>query len=95
MATELPHFSITVDDELFEMIEDFQFRNRYPNRNMAINALLRAGAEALKDQADTTPKKPTRKKRRQQDEDEKTEIHIEPEEEERQCVSGEDSISGC
>lgn len=95
MATELPRFTISVDDELFEFIEEYQHRNRYPNRNMAINALLKAGYEALKNQTDTTPKKPTRKKRKQQDEGEKTEIYIEPEEEEWQCVSGEDSISGC
>ena len=64
MATELPRFTITVSDELFELIEDFQYRNRYPNRNMAINALLLAGAEALKEQNDTSRKKPTRKKRK-------------------------------
>lgn len=63
MATDLPHFSITVDDELLAIIEDFQFRNHYPNRNMAINALLIAGAEALKDVHDPTPKRPTRKKK--------------------------------
>ena len=64
MATELPRFTITVSDELFELIEDFQYRNRYTNRNMAINALLLAGAEALKEQNDTSRKKPTRKKRK-------------------------------
>lgn len=83
MATELPRFTIAVDDELFEIIEDFQHRNRYPNRNMAINELLRAGAEALKEKADKTPKKPTRKKRKQtgEDENEKREIHNDTEEE--------------
>ena len=64
MPTDKPRFTITLDDELFNAIEDFQFNNRYPNKNMAINALLEAGIKALKDQHDTTPKKPTRKKRK-------------------------------
>lgn len=64
MATQKPHFSITLDDELFEKIEDFQFRNRYPNRNMAVNAIIEKGIEALKDVEDTSRKKPTRKKRK-------------------------------
>ena len=68
MATDMPHFSITVDDELFDFIIEFQHKNRYPNRNMAINALLLAGAEVLKDQEDTSFKKPTRKKRKKVDE---------------------------
>lgn len=63
MATDLPRFTITVDDELFEFIEDFQHRNHYPNRSMAINAILQAGAEVLKDVNDPTPKRPTRKKK--------------------------------
>lgn len=63
MATEKPRAMITLDEELFEQIEDFRFKNRYPNRSMAINALLEAGIQALKDKEDTTPKKPTRKKR--------------------------------
>lgn len=63
MATDLPRFTITVDEDLFAFIEDFQHRNHYPNRSMAINALLLAGAEALKDVTDPTPKKPTRKKK--------------------------------
>ena len=63
MPTDKPRTMITLDEETFEMIEDFQFRNRYPNRNMAINALLEAGLKALKDEIDPTPKKPTRKKR--------------------------------
>ena len=63
MATDLPRFTITVDDDLMEFIDDFQFRNHYPNRNMAINALLLAGAEVLKDKADPTPKRPTRRRK--------------------------------
>lgn len=63
MATEKPRFTITLDDELLELVEDFRYKNRYPNRTMAINALLEAGIEALKEQEDKSFKKPRRKKR--------------------------------
>ena len=69
MPTEKPRFTITLDDELFNAIEDFQFDNRYPNRNMAINALIEAGITALKDEHDPTPKKPTRKRKKKADAD--------------------------
>ena len=70
MATDLPRFTITVDPELFEFIDEFQFRNHYPNRNMAINEILHAGAEVLKDKADPTPKKPTRRRKKKEVTDE-------------------------
>lgn len=63
MPTDKPRFTITLDDDTFTEIDNFQFRNHYPNRNMAINALLQAGLDALKNEDDPTPKKPTRKKR--------------------------------
>ena len=64
MATDLPRFTITVDDEMMEFIDDFQFQNRYPNRNMAIREILLAGAEALKEkQPDTSPKHPRRRRK--------------------------------
>lgn len=64
MATDLPRFTITVDDELMEFIDDFQFQNRYPNRNMAIREILLAGAEALKEkQPDISPKHPHRRRK--------------------------------
>lgn len=57
MATEKPRLLVTVDDEMFKMIDDFQHRNHYPNRSMAMEALLHAGLEVLKDELDPTPKK--------------------------------------
>lgn len=63
MPTDKPRFTISLDDETFSLIDEFQFKNHYPNRNMAINALLQAGLDALKNETDPTPKKPTRKKR--------------------------------
>lgn len=68
MSTEKPRFTITVDDELFALIEDFRYENRYPNRNVAINALLLAGAEALL-------KKKTADQGGQEERDEEGEVH--------------------
>lgn len=67
MATEKPRLLVTVDDEMFEMIDDFQHRNHYPNRSMAMEALIHAGLEVLKNQSDPTPKK-ARGGRRKKDE---------------------------
>lgn len=63
MATDLPRFTITVDEEMMEFIDEFQFQNRYPNRNMAVREILLAGAAALKGKKpDTTPKHPRRRR---------------------------------
>jgi metal-responsive CopG/Arc/MetJ family transcriptional regulator len=50
MATDKPRYSITVDDELFDQIEDFRFNNRFQSRNKATVELIRLGFEALKKQ---------------------------------------------
>lgn len=70
MATNKPRLLVTVDEEMFEMIDDFQHRNHYPNRSMAMEALLHAGLQVLKEQNDPTPKKPRggRQKREPNDE---------------------------
>ena len=47
MATEKPRYSFTVDDDLFEKIEDFRFNNRVQTRNQATIELIRLGLEAL------------------------------------------------
>lgn len=49
MATEKPRYSITVDDNLFEQIEDFRFLNRYQTRNQATIELIKLGLEKLKE----------------------------------------------
>ena len=64
MATDLPRFTITVDEDMMEFIDEFQFQNRYPNRNMAVNEILLAGAAVLKGkQPDKTPKHPRRRRK--------------------------------
>ena len=48
MATEKPRYSITVDNDLFEQIEDFRFSNRFQTRNQATVELIRRGLEDLR-----------------------------------------------
>ena len=43
MPTKKPRFIVTVDEDLFDQIEDFRFENRYQNRNAAMIELIRAG----------------------------------------------------
>lgn len=48
MPTKNPRILVTVDDELFQLIEDFRFENRFQSRNAAMLALMRAGFEAVR-----------------------------------------------
>lgn len=47
MATNKPRYSITVDPELFQKIEDFRFGQRYQTRSEATIELIRLGLKAL------------------------------------------------
>ena len=75
MATQKPRLRVTVDDELLDLIIDFQTRNGYPDRSMALAALLHAGIEALKHEEDPTPKIHRRTKRRKEERDEEGEVY--------------------
>ena len=48
MPTEKPRFTIVIDQELLDKIDDFRFENRYPSRSAATLELIRLGMEALK-----------------------------------------------
>ena len=50
MATVKPRYSITLDEELFQEVEDFRFEHRYQTRNQATIELIRLGLEAVKQQ---------------------------------------------
>lgn len=50
MATNRPRYTVSVDKELFEQIENFRFENRYNTRSEATVELIRLGLEALKKQ---------------------------------------------
>lgn len=52
MATEKPRFSITVDEETLQQIEDFRFEKRFPNRNQATIELIKMGLEKLRSEQD-------------------------------------------
>ena len=48
MPTEKPRFTVIVDDDMFQAIEDFRFENRYPSRSAAALELIRLGIEQIK-----------------------------------------------
>ena len=48
MATEKPRYSITLDDEMFQEVEDFRFEQRFQTRNQATTELIKLGLEAIK-----------------------------------------------
>lgn len=49
MSTTKPRFSISLDDEIFNQVEDFRFINRCQTRSEAISALIKIGLESLKE----------------------------------------------
>lgn len=50
MSTKKPRCMITVDDELFQDIEDFRFERRFQNRSEAALYLLQLGLEKIKEE---------------------------------------------
>lgn len=57
MATDKPRYTVSVDNELFQQIEDFRFEHRFQTRSEATVELIRLGLEALmKEQAEAKGK---------------------------------------
>lgn len=53
MATNKPRYTVSVDDEMFNAIENFRFKNRFQTRSEATVELIRLGLEQLeKEQAE-------------------------------------------
>ncbi len=50
MATQKPRYSITLDEDMFEEVENFRFEHRYQTRNQATIALIRLGLDAVREQ---------------------------------------------
>lgn len=48
MPTEKPRYTIIVDEEMLQKIDDFRFENRYPSRSAATLELIRLGMEQIK-----------------------------------------------
>lgn len=48
MATDRPRYTVSVDNEMFQEIENFRFEKRFQTRSEATAELIRLGLEALK-----------------------------------------------
>jgi len=48
MATNKMRYTVSVDNDLFQQIEDFRFERRFQTRAEATVALIRLGLESLK-----------------------------------------------
>ena len=48
MATDRPWYTVSVDNEMFQEIENFRFEKRFQTRSEATAELIRLGLEALK-----------------------------------------------
>ena len=47
MATHRPRYTVSVDNELFQKIEDFRYERRYQTRSQATVELIRLGLASL------------------------------------------------
>lgn len=56
MATKKPRYMISVDDAMFNAIEDFRFERRFQTRSEATTELIRLGLEQLKKEQEETKK---------------------------------------
>lgn len=60
IATEKPRYTVSVDNDLFQQIENFRFENRFQTRSEATVELIRLGLETLKKEQEynSTKKQP-------------------------------------
>lgn len=56
MATNKPRYTVSVDDDLFQEIEDFRFENRFQTRSEATVELIRLGLRALRKERENNKK---------------------------------------
>lgn len=47
MATNRPRYTVSVDNDLFQKIEDFRYERRYQTRSQATVELIRLGLASL------------------------------------------------
>lgn len=50
MSTERPRYTVSVDDEMFEQIENFRYENRYQTRSETTVELIKLGLKELEKQ---------------------------------------------
>ena len=48
MATDKPRYTISVDDDLFQQIEDYRFENRFQTRSEATVELIKLGLAQIR-----------------------------------------------
>ncbi|WMJ85850.1 hypothetical protein [Anaerocolumna sp. MB42-C2] len=56
MATNKPRYTVSVDNELFEKIENFRFERRFQTRSEATVELIRLGLEAIRKEQEEAKK---------------------------------------
>ena len=64
MPTEKPRYTVIVDEDMLEEIDDFRFENRYPSRSAATVQLIRLGLDALREGQTGAKDGPCRKNQR-------------------------------
>lgn len=53
MATDKPRYTVSVDEELFQRIENFRYERRFPTRAAATVELIRLGLDSLEREKET------------------------------------------
>lgn len=56
MATKKPRYMISVDDNMFDEIEDYRYEKRFPTRSEATTELIKLGLEAIKKEREEAKK---------------------------------------
>ena len=56
MATKKPRYMISVDDEMFDKIEDFRFEKRFQTRSEATAELIKLGLESIEKEQEKAKK---------------------------------------
>ena len=57
MATDKARYTVSVDRDLFQRIEDFRFKYRYQTRSEATVELIRLGLASFKQNEENKPDK--------------------------------------
>lgn len=47
MPTQKPRYTVIVDEDMLQEIDDFRFENRYPSRSAATLELIRMGLQQM------------------------------------------------
>lgn len=63
MATDKPRYSITLDEELLEKVENFRFVKRYSTRTQATVELIRLGIKKSEESSLTVDDEATKKEK--------------------------------